>query len=228
NDDDLIYDCSAAFRCDRLTGQPSRIPGRARPALSRPDFFGSIADPSHPRVFRRGRSGDRRFTRGKTRGHLVSRIFFAGDRTWHLLKTRYAARPLDRRWSRPPASLSIAQARQRGCACLQFADRGAGLDAPFYHRARPRNLACLDAIVPQKTPRLRRRHDARSGIPSLPKHFNARWSHPPARAYDRGPLTVLMLVGTRMPSRIPWINFLSAGTIVVRAPRNFTRSSSTK
>jgi hypothetical protein len=39
-------------------------------------------------------------------------FFFAGDRTWHLLKKRYAARPLDRRWSRPPASLSIAQAGQ--------------------------------------------------------------------------------------------------------------------
>ena len=66
---------------------------------------------------------------------------------------------------------------------------------PHFTIARGRNLACIDAIVSQKTPRLRRRHVARRGIPSLPKHFNARRPHPPARAYVRGPLTVFMLVG---------------------------------
>ena len=73
-----------------------------------------------------------------------------------------------------------------------------------------------------------RRHDARGGIPSLPKHAYARRPSAPARAYNRCPLATSILVGTIMPSFIPWINFLSAGTIVVRAPRHFTRPSSTK
>ena len=34
--------------------------------------------------------------------------------------------------------------------------------------------------------------------------------------------------GTRIASLMPWTNFLSAGAIVARAPRNFTRSVSTK
>jgi hypothetical protein len=34
--------------------------------------------------------------------------------------------------------------------------------------------------------------------------------------------------GTKIASRMQWTNFLSAGTIVASAPRNFTRSGSTK
>ena len=118
------------------------------------DFYGSIANPPHSRVFRRGRSGDRQFAQGKTGGHLVSRIFPPLDGAGHVFKKSHAARPLDRRGAGAPAPFSITQAGQRSRPGLQFADRGAGLDTPFYHRARPRNLACIDAIVPEKTSRL--------------------------------------------------------------------------
>src|SRR5205823_6793878 len=201
-----LHECPATLYRHRFTGRNRRISCGARSTLSRPGFFSSIADPPHARVSRRGRSDDRQFAQGKTRGNLVSRIFSSRDGTRRLFKKRHAAHPLDWRWPRPSASFSIVQAGERSRPCLQFADRGACLDASFHHCPWPRNLACADAIISQEASRLRCRHDTRRGIPPVSKHVDARRPSTPARAYDRGPLNISILIGTIMPFGIAYIS----------------------